>query len=137
MIGEILEDAREALNKERDNADSVDAFVSDAFYAYTAALTKDPLKLLLITKNTSAFRQYIFKNGQMQGIFEDLERDMNDAIEAGLMPPFPVRLMTAAMVGAGAEVIAVDAIDNPQEVSNKAKFLSQLFVGAIENFVQQ
>lgn len=137
LVSSFLMRARVALNRARNEASSLERFISDAFLVYSHVVQADARMQALISKNNHAFRQYVFGGGDIVGIVEDLERDMSEAIVSGLLPEFPVRLMTSAMIGAGAEVFAFDVDRSGASTEEKAQFLALLFLGGIERLSQQ
>ncbi len=135
MVGELTTQARAALEAARQSATSPEEFVCAAFRAYCSVIGRSPLMQALIVRNTSAFRRVLF-SGQIDGLVQDLERDMNAAIAQGMFPGFPVRMMTMAMIGAGVEVFAFEN-DSGATVEEKADFLGRLFVGGIRYLGEQ
>ena len=47
----------------------------------------------------------LFLQSRIAEVFADVERDMARAIDVGVLPAFPVAMMSAAMLGAGLEVL--------------------------------
>ena len=129
LIDQILADSRAALHKARSEALSPESFIHDAFTAFVGVLKAQPAYLVFIKKNTHAFRQAISHGGELQNLFGDLEDDMQAAIDSQRLPPFPVKLMTAAMIGASIEVFSMA---NEQNENTLANFLSALFIGGIQ-----
>jgi AcrR family transcriptional regulator len=129
LVGELATRAREALEEARRQAGSPEEFVSAAFRAYCGVIGKNPQMQAMIVRNTSAFRRVLF-SGQIDGLVEDLERDMTAAMAQGMFPRFPIRMMTMAMIGAGVEVLAFEN-DSGATIEEKADFLGKLFVGGI------
>lgn len=129
LVAELIDRAREALNQARQSAPTPEEFVLGAFRAYGRVISENPRMQALIVRNTSAFRNALF-GGQINGLVDDLERDMTDAMASGMFPAFPIRLMTMAMIGAGVEVFAFENVSGatPEE---KAEFLGHVFVGGI------
>jgi len=132
LVDDLVLKSQTALSEAREQADSMESFVSDAFHAYGRIIFENPDMQRLIVKNTHAFRQFVFGSSKIDSIFQEMEDDMNKGIEAGLLPPFPVRLMVAAMVGAGAEVFAFEGDVSGASPSEKAKFLTDIFVAGIK-----
>jgi len=133
LIDQILADSRAALHKARSEASSPESFIRDAFAAFVGVLKAQPDYLVFIKKNTHAFRQAINHGSELQNLFGDLEKDMQAAIDKQLLPSFPVKLMTAAMIGASIEVFSMA---NQQNESILANFLSTLFIGGIQKISQ-
>jgi len=132
LVSDLLVQIRQGLNHARDRASSLDEFIMGAYRDYGRLISKSPGMQSLISKNTNAFRQFVFGGGDIVGIIDDLENDMREAIKNGLLPDFPVRLMTSAMIGAGAEVFTFDSDYNETGAEEKAEFLGNLFLGGIQ-----
>jgi len=103
-----------------------------AYRDYGRLMSDSPGMQSFISKNTNAFRQFVFGGGDIVGIVADLENDMHDAINKGILPDFPVRMMTSAMIGAGAEVFTYDSEYADTSAEEKAEFLGHLFLGGIQ-----
>jgi len=132
LVDRFVADGQQALSKAREKADSLDSFVSDAYHAFGDILFQSPEMQQLMVKNPQAFRQFLFASPKMERIFSEMEADMEEGIRAGLLPPFPVRLMVAAMIGAGAEVYAFDGGASNASIAEKSRFLSDVFVYGIK-----
>ena len=132
LVSDFLAQVRQALHDARNGANSLEQFVQGAFCAYGRLISNNPQLQRFITKNTNAFRQIAFCDNEISGIVKDLEQDMSQAIQKGLLPAFPVRLMTSAMIGAGAEVFAFDRGNSDVSLEEKAEFLGALFLGGIQ-----
>lgn len=130
LIDQILSEARTELHQARAAATNPEDFIRDAFSAFIRVLRGQPDYLRFIKKNTHNFRNAISQGAELQNLFGDLEQDMQQAIDAGLLPSFDVKLMTAAMVGASIEVFSM--ADHMDEAA-LAEFLSKLFIGGIAN----
>ncbi|MDX1453563.1 MAG: TetR/AcrR family transcriptional regulator [Oleiphilaceae bacterium] len=137
LVSDLLTEARQALNDARHSATSIEEFVAGAFLAYGELLQANPGMNQLIAKNTHAFRRFVFGGGDIDGIISDLEKDMTLAIEQGLLPPFHVRLMTSAMIGAGLEVFSMEDQDTSMTPESKAEFLGNLFLGGIARLARE
>lgn len=137
LVADLLSEARHALNEARHKATSIEAFVMGAFLAYGELLNRHPGMQALIAKNAHAFRQFVFGGGEIAGIVTDLENDMALAIEQGLLPHFEVRLMTAAMIGAGLEVFSLEDSGDALNPEERARFLGQLFLGGIARLAEK
>lgn len=132
LVDRFVAEGQQALSKAREKADSLDSFVSDAYHAFGDFLFQSPEMQQLMVKNPQAFRQFLFASPKMERIFSEMEADMEEGIRAGLLPPFPVRLMVAAMIGAGAEVYAFDGGASNASIAEKSRFLSDVFVYGIK-----
>lgn len=134
LVDKILGETRTALHQARSTAQSPEDFIFDAFSSFIRVLRQHPDYLLFIKKNTHAFRQGISHGNELKNLFSDLEQDMQAAIDQQLLPPFPVKLMSSAMIGASIEVFSMADQEDEEKL---AHFLSQLFIGGMQNIAQK
>ena len=130
LIADLIRQVRLVLNDARSQAHDLESFVMGAFLAYSELIEQQPSMQQLISKNSNVFRQFISAETELTELVNDLQHDMQNAIEAGIVPEFPVGLMTSAMMGASIEIF-------PDEIGShtsrqKAEFLGQLFLGGIQ-----
>lgn len=130
IVGDLVSEVRVVLNDARSRAHDLDSFVMGAFLAYSELMEQQPNLQQLIRLNSNAFRQFISAEQELIGLTNDLQQDMQLAIDAGLMPNFPVKLMTSAIIGASVEVLS-DTYDGYTS-TQKATFLGNLFLGGIQ-----
>lgn len=130
LIGMLVRDVRAALSNARNKAYDLESFVMGAFLAYSELMEEQPKMQQLISKNSNAFRQFVTTQSELTGLVNDLEHDMQSAVNAGLIPNFPVNLMTSAMIGASVEIFSEQLGNStPKE---KAEFLGHVFLGGIQ-----
>jgi len=132
LVSQFLVELRDVLNHTRENAASLEAFVMGAFCACSELLAKQSKMQKLINNSATTFRQFINSEETFIGIVNDLERDLQKAVDAGIMPSLPVKLMTIAMMSTSLDFFSNDIDDNGPQA--KAEFLGQLFLGGIERF---
>jgi len=130
LIADLIRHVRAALNDARRRAYDLESFIMGAFLAYSELIEQHPSMQQLISKNSNAFRQFVSTETELTEMVHDLERDMQKAIDTGLVPDFPVNLMTSAMMGASIEIF-------PEEIGShsarqKAEFLGHIFLGGIQ-----
>ena len=101
-----------------------------AFVAYSELISQYPKMQQLISKNTNVFKQVLAEKSELKAIIEDLEKDMQIAVDAGIVPNFPVSMMTSAMISSSIDIFS----DSHDEYSTEARvqFLGDLFLGGIE-----
>lgn len=126
----FLTEVRSTLSVARQKAVSVESFIMGAFVAYSEFISQYPKMQQLISKNSSVFKQVIADDPELTGIIEDLKRDMQLAVDAGIVPEFSVSMMTSAMIASSIEIFS----DNHDEYSSqeRAEFLGNLFLGGID-----
>lgn len=130
LIAGLIREVRTVLNEARSQAHDIESFFMGAFLAYSELLEKQPMMQQLISKNSNAFRQFISAEAELGGLVNDLQRDLHKAIEAGMVPEFPVNLMTSAMMGASIEVFSEQI--GSHNAKEKAAFLGHIFLGGIQ-----
>lgn len=132
LVCMLVRDLRAVLSDARSKAVDIETFIMGAFLAYGELMESQPKMQQLISKNSNIFRHFVKVEEELAGLIKDLEQDMQLAVESGLMPKFPVSLMTSAMMGASIEVFSggVDA----QTAKEKAEFLGHIFLAGIQRF---
>lgn len=130
IISVLVRDVRAVLSESRSKAYDLESFVMGAFLAYSGLMEQQPKMQQLISRNSNAFRQFVTSQSELTGLINDLEQDMQSAVDAGLIPHFPVSLMTSAMMGASIEIFSEGlGTYTPKE---KAEFLGHVFLGGIQ-----
>ena len=130
IIGMLVRDVRAVLNASRSKAYDLESFVMGAFLAYSELMEQHPKMQQLISKNSNAFRQFVSTESELIGLVNDLQQDMQSAVDAGLIPDFPVNLMTSAMMGASIEIFSEEM--GMHTSKEKAEFLGHIFLGGIQ-----
>lgn len=130
LVASLVKDVRLVLSEARSKAFDLESFIMGAFLAYSELMEEQPLMQQLIRKNSNVFRQFISTEEELTGMIHDLEHDMQMAVDAGMMPSFPVNLMTSAMMGASIEIFSDELITH--SAREKAEFLGQIFLGGIQ-----
>ncbi|MFV1873903.1 MAG: TetR/AcrR family transcriptional regulator [Oleiphilus sp.] len=130
LVGNLVREVRAVLSESRSKAYDIESFILGAFHAYSALMEAQPKMQQLIQVNSNAFRRYITTDQELAGLIADLEQDMQAAVDSGIMPSFPVNLMTSAMMGASIEIFSEDI--SSHTAKQKAEFLGQIFLGGIQ-----
>lgn len=126
----FLTEVRSTLSMARQRAVSLESFIMGAFVAYSEFISQYPKMQQLISKNSSVFKQVITSDPELTGIIEDLKRDMQLAVDAGIVPEFAVSMMTSAMIASSIEIFSDDHSEYSSQ--ERAEFLGHLFLGGIE-----
>lgn len=105
--------------------------MKSAFEAFFNIFQNNPEYLYFFSKNQQYVRDLRY-NGKINGIVSHLERDIEEAIKAGHLPPFPVKFITVALFGTVFEILA-DMIIHPGQISipEVSETLSSFFKGGI------
>jgi AcrR family transcriptional regulator len=129
LIGALVRDVRAALSESRSRANDLESFIMGAFLAYSELMENQPQMQQLISKNSNVFRQFVNTEAELIGLINDLEQDMQIAVESGIMPKLPVNLMTSAIMGASIEIFSEEI--GSHSAKQKAEFLGNIFLGGI------
>lgn len=130
LIAEFIRQVRAVLNTSRSKAYDLESFIMGAFLAYSELIEQQPAMQQLISKNSNVFRQFVSGETELNALVEDLQHDMQNAIDAGIVPNFPVNLMTSAMMGASIEIFPEEL--GSHNLKEKAEFLGHIFLGGIQ-----
>lgn len=130
LIGLLVRDVRAVLSESRSKAYDLESFIMGAFLAYSELMESQPKMQQLISKNSNMFRHFVSTEEELIGMIYDLEKDMQIAIDSGMMPRFPVNLMTSAMMGASMEIFSEEI--GTHTAKQKAEFLGHIFLGGIQ-----
>jgi AcrR family transcriptional regulator len=135
LLDESVQDVRRRLVAVRASADTLEAFVGDAYTAWFSFLVEDELMFKLIQRNAGTIRAMVGDPILGAGVQELLD-DLNTAIARGDIPPLDSDYLTGAMVGAGFELAIRMAEREPPDVEGAARFATQLFLGGIAQFAR-
>ena len=130
LIGSLVRQVRAALSEARSQAYDLESFIMGAFLAYSELMENQPKMQQLISKNSNMFRHFVSTEDELIEMIHDLEQDMQLAIDSGIMPKFPVNLMTSAMMGASMEIFSEEI--GTHTAKEKAEFLGNIFLGGIQ-----
>lgn len=130
LVCMLVRDVRVVLSDARSKAYDMESFIMGAFLAYGELIEGQPKMQQLISKNSNIFRHFVSAEDELTCLIEDLNKDMQIAVDSGLMPKFPVSLMTSTMMGASVEVFSEGT--GSQTAKEKAEFLGHIFLGGIQ-----
>jgi len=125
-VSEILVLARDA----RRRASTLVEFVHDGFRAYFQFVSEDRDTLELMRRNAGTIRT-MFDEPAIGAGTEELRRDLEDAVAAGLLPAHDSEYMAAAMVGAGTELAISMSAREPPDVEGATALATRLFVAGL------
>lgn len=130
IILDIHNKSRESWLKAWQNGRSANAMQS-AFAEFFNIFQSNQDYLYFFSKNQHYVRDLRY-NGKINGIVENLERDIEEAIQKGSLPPFPVKFVSVALFGTVFEFLA-DMITNPGQISipDVSENLANFFRGGI------
>lgn len=130
LVADLIHQVRAVLNESRSQAYDLESFIMGAFLAYGELIDQHPGMQQLISNNSNVFRQFISAGTALTELINDLQHDMQKAIDAGIVPDFPVSLMTSAMMGASIEIFPEES--GSFTTRQKAAFLGNIFLGGIQ-----
>lgn len=133
LVNDFIKILRVRLRNARRNANDSFSFVTLAYKSFFDIFTDNPDLLALIARNQSSFRNLAYQD-EAKNLIEDLESDIRLAIEAGLLPDIPVRVVSLSMFGTGLEIMAHGAAEKKIDTEATARALGILFVRGLEGF---
>jgi AcrR family transcriptional regulator len=135
LLREILDDAadeaRVRVRAARQGATSLEDFVAGGYRAYYEFLAEDPERFELLRRNSGTIR-VLFDEPALGAGTDELHRDLEDAVAAGILPAHDTDLMAAAMIGAGIEVGIHMLEREPYDVDAAVHFVTGIFVAGLE-----
>jgi AcrR family transcriptional regulator len=132
VVEELFEDLRPALVEARAQATSPVEFVGDAFSALVRVIAGDPERRAIIRLSPGAMRGFAVGSVGAKGLLEELEADLQQAIDAGLVPAHRADMMATAMVGAAIDISTRFAGRGEDE--EIGAFLTTTFLGGIASW---
>lgn len=126
-LGRLNASARTA----RRQAKSAEAFVRDAYRATFEHVAGDPAAFRLMRRNHGAIRALLGDSIHGASVRE-LEEDVAEAIERGVLPQVDVGFLTAALAGIGLEVAVRMAEREPLDLEDAITFASDLVIGGLK-----
>jgi AcrR family transcriptional regulator len=131
LLEETVAEARERTHAAREQARTLEEFVSGGYRAYFSFLADDRQTFELMRRNAGTIAT-LFGEPMFGAGAEDLAADLRAGIAAGLLPEHDVAYMAAAMVGAGLELGQRMVERDPPDVEGATRFASELFLAGME-----
>ena len=130
LLEESAAEVRARARAARRRATSFDEFVEHAYRAAYEFLAEDPPFFELMQRNAGTiatqFHEPLFGMSAAE-----LEEDLRDAVEAGIVPDHDTAYMAAAMVGTAFEVGRGMITRRPPDVAGATRFSTELFLGGM------
>ena len=130
VLDESAQEVRRRLRAVRASADTLEAFVGDAYRAWFEFLVEDRLMFELMQRNAGPIRA-LFGDPILGAGVEELLDDLHAAIRRGDLPPLDADYIAGAMAGAALELGVRMAERSPADVQGAATFATQLFLSGI------
>ncbi|TNE56675.1 MAG: TetR/AcrR family transcriptional regulator [Alphaproteobacteria bacterium] len=131
----LMDDAalrvRPALRELREKAKTREQFVRGTFESYFRFIAEDRQTQHMVRRNTGAIRVRM-DTPQIIAGFDELQQDIESAIERGLLPPVDPDYLTASFVGVAFEI--ADRMlerDNP-DVTAAIEFATNLLLAGLQ-----
>jgi AcrR family transcriptional regulator len=121
---------RRRLRDVRSRAQTLEAFVGDAYRAWFEFLVEDQLMFELLQRNAGTIRA-LFGDPILGAGVDELLDDLRAAIERGDIPPLDADYMAGAMAGVALELGVRMAEREPPDIEGAARFATELFLGGI------
>jgi AcrR family transcriptional regulator len=131
VLEETAEKVRARVQAARQEAGSLEEFVSAGYREYFGLLARDPEAFQLMRRNSGTIRT-MFDEPIFGAGIDELAADLRAAMSLGIVPQLDVDYMAAAMVGAALEVGVAMVRRDPPDVDGATRFATQLFLGGID-----
>ena len=122
---------RPRLRSERIRARNFEEFITGTFRSYFDFVKNDQTTFIAVRRHREIPRVRIYTPEVIAG-FDELKADIEQAIEAGVLPPADADLMMAAMVGVAFEVAHQMLTRDDVSADDAAKFATALFLGGVQ-----
>ena len=131
----LMDDAalrvRPALRELREKAKTTEQFVNGTFESYFRFIADDRQTQHMVRRNTGAIRVRM-DTPQIIAGFDELQQDIESAIERGLLPRVDADYLTASFVGIAFE-IADRMLERPNpDVDGAIEFATSLLLGGLD-----
>jgi AcrR family transcriptional regulator len=130
LLDDSVRRMREQVRTARRRADSVEAFVGDAYRAFFDFIAADRTMLDLLRRNAGTIRS-LFDDPILGAGVDELLDDLRSAIAERALPPFDAEYMGAAMAAAAFEIGIRMVERDPVDPESAARFATALFLGGI------
>lgn len=127
LIDDAAVRARRRVRAPRRNAKTFEEFVRAGYQAYFEFVVEDRTTFELTRRNAGTVRAMFGQPSIGEGI-DELEEDIQAAIEAGIVKPLDARYAAAAMVGVGFEIGVQMLLRDPPDPAGAAEFATNLFL---------
>lgn len=122
---------RPKLREVRLNAKGFEEFVRGSFRTFFDYAIDDRDTFDMVRRNTGAIRVRMDTPEIVRG-FDELETDIRDAIDQGILPKLDPAYLAASMIGIAFEVADRMLTRDPIDVDGAVDFASTLFMGGVQ-----
>ena len=131
LLDESASEARALARAARQEASTLEEFVTGGYRAFFEFLASDQQSFELMRRNAGTIRT-MFDEPVLWAGSEELADDLRAGIAAGAIPDCDVDYMAAAMVGAAIEIGVRMVERDPVDVDAAVRFATDLFLGGLE-----
>lgn len=137
LVRESGAEGARRVREARARATTLDEFVYNGFRAYFEFVgSHDRITFELMRRNVSTLRSLgLDETGFTLGLNE-LQADLQKAIDSGLVPQIPIEYAPAAIGAVAFEIGALMVSHDPPDIEGATKFASELCLGAIERLAR-
>jgi len=132
LVGEATSVGTRLIREARLRPNTLEERVHAGFRAYFEFIAGDRALFELMRRNFATLRSLgLDETGFAEGLAE-LQKELREAVAAGLMPPLPIAYMTRAIGSIAFELGAEMATHDPPDIEGATRFAADLCLGALE-----
>jgi AcrR family transcriptional regulator len=135
LIDSFQLELRRRVHEAREAADSLEDLLSSAFRTCFEIFVEDEVVLALLVRNAGEIEERMSVKA-LDPAVADLENDLRDKAEEGVVPSMNFELMAGAAVAVATE-LAFRHVRTRDDVETATAFATQLFLGGIERMGRQ
>lgn len=125
----LVEQIRVRVQSVRANAPDGERLIADSFAELVQAMSDEPRFVPFLAKNGEVLRSVVAELEPTGALTADLQRDLEQAVATGLLPPHRSDWFASAMVGGAIEVVTrFNADDDP---ATAGRFLTRLYLQGV------
>lgn len=131
LLSNYIERLSSHLDELRKSSDSLESFIHSTYLAVFTAISEDPVVYQLAHTNNRIIRE-LFGESIIGTNIATLEKDIEEAIQRGVIPEIDSTLLSAAFFGVAYEIGLRVANTSMPDPTIAAKFATSLFLGGIK-----
>ncbi len=126
LKNDLMQDLRVAIRAARLRYNFALDKIVDSFRAFFQVLADRPKLMQFLSRNQSYLRQ-LRSEGKLDIFLNDLEEDLQKAIDSGRLPPMPVRIISLALFGTIFELVTEFTVNPKFSIEETSRTLANLF----------
>lgn len=131
LLSNYIERLGSHLHELRKSSESLESFIHSTYLAVFTAISEDPVVYQLAHTNNRVIRD-LFGESIIGTNIATLEKDIDEAIQRGVIPEIDSTLLSAAFFGVAYEIGLRVANTSMPDPILAAKFATSLFMGGIK-----